>query len=108
MWFVSAHNLWRIAMYATVACNAMSAGEAGQGVSFYSDARFTMIPYANSKDVVDFARLYDVDFIVVDERFLSQWDFYDELLHMDKHFDDVELVYEDVTGKEIKLFEIRK
>ncbi len=77
-------------------------------VSFYSDARFTMIPYANSKDVIDFAKLYDVDLIVVDERFLSQWDFYDELIQMDKHFDNVELVYEGVTGKKIKLFEIRQ
>ena len=77
-------------------------------VSFYSDARFTMLPYANSSDVYAFAKLYDVDFIVVDERLLSQWDYYDELLHMDKHYDDVQLAYEDVSGMSIKLFQIRK
>lgn len=77
-------------------------------VSFYSDARFTMLPYANERDVVDFAKLYNVDFIVVDERLLSRWDYYDELLQLDKHFDDIELVYEDLSDKKIKLFEIRK
>ncbi len=77
-------------------------------VSFYSDARFTMLPYAPALNVIEFAKLNNVDYIVVDERLLSQWDFYDELLHMDKHFDDVELAYEDVSGMMIKLFEIKK
>lgn len=77
-------------------------------VSFYSDARFTMLPYAKGRDVVEFAKLYDVDLIVVDERLLSRWDFYDELLYLDKQSKDVELVYEDASDKLIRLFEVRK
>ncbi len=76
-------------------------------VSFYSEARFTMLPYANSKDVVDFAKLYNVDIIVVDERLLSQWDFYDELVHLDRHSDDVQLIYEDTSDKIIRLFKVK-
>ncbi|MDH4027622.1 MAG: glycosyltransferase family 39 protein, partial [Nitrospirota bacterium] len=33
-------------------------------VSYYSDARFTMLPYAGAEDVINFAKLYDVDYIV--------------------------------------------
>jgi len=77
-------------------------------VSFYSDARFTMLPYAKGRDVVEFAKLYDVDFIVVDERLLSQWDFYDELVHLDRHSDVVHLAYEDKTDKIIKLFRVKR
>ncbi len=77
-------------------------------VSFYSDSRFTMLPYAGSADVVDFAKLYNVDYIVVDERFLGRWDFYDELLHMEEYSDDVRLVYEDESGKLIRLYRVEK
>ena len=75
-------------------------------VNFYSDARFTMIPYASVEDVLSFARLYKVDYIVVDERFLSNWDAYDELLKLQNYSEDVELVYEDSSIKLIKLFKI--
>ncbi|GEM_PF-1589977 len=77
-------------------------------VSFYSGSRFTMLPYAGGADVIAFAKLYDVDYIVVDERFLGRWDFYDELLHMEKYPDDVKLVYEDDSGKLIKLYKVEK
>ena len=77
-------------------------------VSFHSDSRFTMLPYANCRDVIDFGKLYNVDYIVINERFLSGWDFYDELIEMEKYSDDVELVYEDNTEKLIKLFRIKK
>lgn len=77
-------------------------------VNFYSGARFTMIPYANVHDVIDFAKLYDVDYIVVDERSLSDREFYDELVKADTYSDEVELVYEDSSLKSIKLFKINK
>ena len=80
----------------------------GTWVSFYSDSRFTMLPYANSSDVINFAKFYDVDYIVIDERRLSEWDVYDELIQMDKHSVDVELVYEDNSEKLIRLFKLRK
>ena len=77
-------------------------------VSFFSDARFTILPYANSADVINYAKLQGVDYIVIDERLLSKWDFYDELIQMDKYSDDVTLAYEDRTDKLIRLFKVRK
>jgi len=75
-------------------------------VSFYSDSRFTMLPFANSNDVINFAKLYNVDYIVISERYLGAWDYYDELLQMGKHSDEVELIYEDSSEKVIKLFKV--
>ncbi len=77
-------------------------------VSYFSDARFTMMPYAGSADVVNFAGLYDVDYIVIDERFLGRWDSYNELIEMHKHTDQVELFYEDHSDKLIRLFRVKK
>jgi len=77
-------------------------------VSYYSDSRFTMLPYADVDDVINFAKLYNVDFIVVAERGIEKWDHYNDLLEMDKHSPDVELFYEDSSGKLIKLFRIKK
>ncbi len=75
-------------------------------VSFYSDARFTMLPYAPSADVLYFAKLYKVDYIVVDDRSLSKWDFYNELKDMHNQFADVDLTYEDNSEYPIRLFKI--
>ncbi len=75
-------------------------------ISFYSDSRFTYLPYANYSDVINFAKLYHVDYVVVDERLLSEWDFYDELIHIEKYSDDVKLIYEDNSGKLIKMFKV--
>jgi 4-amino-4-deoxy-L-arabinose transferase-like glycosyltransferase len=77
-------------------------------VSYYSDSRFTMIPYASINDVINFARLYNVDYIVVDERSLSKWDAYDELVELHKHSRYVDIAYEDNSEKLIKLFKINK
>lgn len=77
-------------------------------VNYYSDSRFTMMPYANITDVINFAKRYDVDYIVVDERALSRWDFYDELLELQKYSDQVELFYEDNSEALIRLFKINK
>lgn len=77
-------------------------------VSYYSDSRFTMLPYANAVDVINFAKLYNVDYIVIDKRSLSKWDYYNELKEMQRYSDEVELFYEDRSEKLIKLFRIRK
>ncbi len=77
-------------------------------MNFYSDARFTMLPYAGSADVLNFAKLYNVDYIVIDERLLGKWDSYDELMEMHKYSSDVELVFEDHSGKIIRLFKVMK
>jgi hypothetical protein len=76
-------------------------------INYYSGSKFTMMPYANIEDVINFAKLYKVDYIVVDERALSRWDFYNELLELQKHSDDVELFYEDASGPLIRLFKMR-
>ena len=74
--------------------------------NYYSGARFTMMPYASVEDVINFAKLYKVDYIVVDERSLSRWEFYNELLKLQEYSGDVELFYEDTTGPLIRLFKI--
>lgn len=77
-------------------------------VNFYSGSRFTMMPYADIADVINFAKLYKVDYIVVDERALSRWDHYDELLELQKYSDQIELFYEENAGALIRLFKINK
>ena len=77
-------------------------------VNYYCDAKFTMLPYANSADVINFAKLYNVDYIVIDKRFLGKWDSYNELIEMDKHSNDIELVYEDKSGELIRVFRVEK
>lgn len=92
----------------TAAYEELNVMSAKPYVNYYSDARFTMLPYANSADVIHFGKLYNVDYIVIDKRFLSKWDFYSELIEMDKHSNDVELVYEDNSGERIRIFRIKK
>ncbi|MBI5739876.1 MAG: glycosyltransferase family 39 protein [Nitrospirae bacterium] len=77
-------------------------------VNYYSGARFTMLPYASSADVIRFGRINNVDFIVIDERFLGKWESYNELMEMHRHSDEVELFYEGRSDKLIRLFRIRK
>lgn len=77
-------------------------------VSYYSDARFTMLPYANSPDVIDFGRLHNVDYIVIDKRLLGMWDYYDDLISMHEHIPGVEMVYEDNSTGLIRLFKIKR
>ena len=73
-------------------------------VSYYSDARFTMLPYANSTDVINFGKLHHVDYIVIDKRLLGMWDYYDELINMQDHVPGIELVYEDASGELLRVF----
>lgn len=77
-------------------------------VSYFSDAQFTMLPYADAVDVISFAKLYNVDYIVIDERYLSKWEHYNGLLEMQNYSDSVELFYEDNSDQTIKLFKMRK
>jgi 4-amino-4-deoxy-L-arabinose transferase-like glycosyltransferase len=77
-------------------------------VSFYGDAKYTMLPYAGVSDVINFAKLYNVDIIAIDERLLSKWDHYNELVQMHRLSGDVELIYEDNSEELIKLFRVIK
>ena len=77
-------------------------------VSFYSDSQYTALPYANSTDVIAFAKLNDVDYIVIDERLLNKWEDYTNLLSMDNSSKDVELIYEDDSKKLLKIFKLKK
>lgn len=76
-------------------------------VSYYSGSRFTMIPYADIAETISFAKMYKVDYIVVDERALSRWDYYDELVNLQKYSDDIELFYESASYPSIRLFKIK-
>ncbi|RJR19633.1 MAG: hypothetical protein C4581_04645 [Nitrospiraceae bacterium] len=76
-------------------------------VSYYCDARFTMLPYADSADVFNFGTLHNVDYIVIDKRHLGRWDNYDELKNMHEHVPGVELVYEDNSPELLRLFKIK-
>jgi 4-amino-4-deoxy-L-arabinose transferase-like glycosyltransferase len=77
-------------------------------VSYYSGARFTMLPYADIPDVINFAKRYNVDFIVVDERSLSKWDAYDKLLELQAYSNDVRLFYEDNSSLLIRVFRLTR
>ena len=74
--------------------------------NYYSDARFTMMPYAGIEDVINFAKLYKVDYIVVDERSLSRWDHYDELLELQTYSDQIEVFYQEDAGALIRVFKL--
>jgi len=74
--------------------------------SFYSDARYTSLPDATWSDIIHFAKLYAVDFIVIDERTLGQRKNYDELIQLDKYTKEAELAYQDHSGKLIKIFKV--
>ncbi len=76
-------------------------------VSYYSQSKFTMLPYSNVADVLGFAKLYNVDYIVVDELSLGKWDFYDGLMNMHNDYENVDLVYEDKANFLIRLFKIK-
>ena len=76
-------------------------------VSFFSDARFTMLPYAGTDDVVHFAKLYGVDYIVIDKSLIGNWEYFDELIEMHRHTDDVELAYEDKSDNLIRMFRVK-
>ena len=75
-------------------------------VNYYSDSRFTMIPYAPSADVLHFARLHKVDYIVVDARSLGKWEYYNELTEMHEQYSDVDMIYADSSKDPIRLFKI--
>ncbi|MBD3203973.1 hypothetical protein GF327_06745 [Candidatus Woesearchaeota archaeon] len=76
--------------------------------SFYSDSDYTDLPYAAPEDVVNFAYMYDVDFIVIDERLLSDWDFFDELFFLNKKDSSIELIHFDSEKPQLKLFQVNK
>ncbi len=75
--------------------------------SFYSGARFSALPYADTDDVVEYAKRYDVDYIVIDERLIGEWDHYGRLISMDAQTDEVELVYINDSEPLIKLFRVK-
>ena len=75
-------------------------------VSFYSDSQYTTLPYANSTNVIAFARFHDVDYIIIDERLLGKWEYYADLMDIGRSSKDVELFYEDNSTRELKIFKL--
>lgn len=77
-------------------------------VSFYSNSRHTTLPYASSREVIDFAKRYDVDYVVIDERLLSKWDVYSDLMDMERFSEDVDIVYRANSPSLIKVLNVKR
>ncbi|MFH1403379.1 MAG: glycosyltransferase family 39 protein [Candidatus Altiarchaeota archaeon] len=76
-------------------------------ISYYSGSRITNFPYASVSDVLYFARKHGVDYLVVDERYMGSWSNYAELRDMGGHSSEVELVYNDSTIKDIRIYSLK-
>jgi len=77
-------------------------------VSYYSGSDYATLPYANATDVLEFARRNYVSYIIIDERMLKDWKYYDELLNLNEYkikFIKAELVYE-IEKPKVKVFEL--
>ncbi|MDF1498826.1 MAG: glycosyltransferase family 39 protein, partial [Patescibacteria group bacterium] len=76
-------------------------------VAFYAQSKKSVpVPYTNIENVLKFAKANKVNYIVIDEKFLNIRDNYDELENLDKHSNQVELVFEDNSISLIKVFEV--
>jgi len=78
-------------------------------VAFYANSQKenVVIPYTSAENILRFAKANKVDYIVIDERYLSIRDNYEELANLENYSEDVELVYEDNSIKPIKIFAVK-
>ena len=79
-------------------------------VSFYSDSErfWVTIPYTSVDNVIKFAKSRNVNYIIIDQRYIGIRDNYERLKSLNDHSDDVELIFEDNFVKEIKVFKLIK
>ena len=77
-------------------------------VSFYagSEKFWVTIPYTSIENVIKFAKSRNVNYIIIDQRYIGIRDNYEELENMNDFFDNVELIFEDNSVKPIKVFEL--
>ena len=79
-------------------------------VSFYSGSEkfWVTVPYTSVENVIKFAKSRNVNYIIIDQRYIGLRDNYERLKSLNNHFDDVELIFEDNSVKEIKIFKLIK
>jgi len=75
-------------------------------VSFYSGSKRSLvgIPYTNAANILKFAKANKANYIVIDERFLSIRENYDELWNLDRFSNDARLIFEDSSIMPIRIF----
>jgi 4-amino-4-deoxy-L-arabinose transferase-like glycosyltransferase len=61
-------------------------------ISFYSGSKYTTLPYATPKEIINFAKLHQVDYIVIGERELSKWRNYDKIINLNVYDEKIELI----------------
>ncbi|MFA6097227.1 MAG: glycosyltransferase family 39 protein [Candidatus Paceibacterota bacterium] len=78
-------------------------------ISYYANAGNSGIrmPYADVPSIIRFARENKANYIVIDERFLSVRENYDELWKLDRFSNDAELIFEDSSVMPIRIFRFR-
>ena len=79
-------------------------------VSFYSGSEkfWVTIPYTSVDNVIKFAKSRNVNYIIIDQRYVGMRDNYKELENLNNSFDSVELIFEDSSVKPIKVFKLIK
>jgi len=77
-------------------------------VSFYSNSKVggPTVPYTTLGNIIKFAKAKKVNYIVIDERYLSIRENYDELWRIGDHSDDLRLVFEDSSISPIRIFKV--
>ncbi|MFC2163001.1 ArnT family glycosyltransferase [Candidatus Altiarchaeota archaeon] len=75
-------------------------------VNFYSGSEVTNLPYAEAQDVLDYARRYGADYMVVDERYMGSWTTYESLTRLHESSDQIEIVYREKTRPEILIYRL--
>ena len=76
--------------------------------AFYAESKkgSVPVPYTSPENILRFAKARNVNYIVIDKRWLGIRDNYDEIANLDKYSEDVEIFYEDNSVKPIKVFEV--
>ncbi len=68
-------------------------------VSFYSEGKFVMIPYADYNETISYARYNNVVYLVIDERYMPALRPQLTFLLSEENTKDLELVYKNVNHK---------
>lgn len=80
-----------------------------QWVSFYSNSKVVFVPYSNYEDMLDFACHENVDYIVIDERFVSKTRPRLRFLLDEKNTPkEIKSIYKDESIKKILIYELKK
>lgn len=77
--------------------------------SFYAgaDNLGIMLPDTSAQNILKFAEINDVNYIVVDKRYLGVRKNYNDLVNLEKFSKDIELIFEDDSVSPIRVFKIK-